>query len=97
MSNKFNIGDFVKMATSGWTPEAFNNAMDRIEKMNAEEMTEPSEAVESEEVDEKDKIIENLQNQIKNLQNKNVHQSAPDVNQATDEDILNNALLGLLS
>ena len=94
MANKFNISDFVKMATSGWTPEAFNNAMDRIEKMNSEpEHEEP----ESTEVNEKDAIIASLQAQVKDLQNKNVHQSAPENNQQTDEDIINNALMGLLS
>ena len=115
MANKFNISDFVKMATSGWTPEAFNNAMDRIEKMNSEpepteptepvepEPTEPTEPVEpeptepTEPVDEKDAIIASLQAQVKDLQNKNVHQSAPENNQQTDEDIINNALMGLLS
>ena len=105
MANKFNISDFVKMATSGWTPEAFNNAMDRIEKMNSEsEPTEPepTEPVEPEpteptEVDEKDALIALLQAQVKDLQNKNVHQSATENNQQTDEDIINNALMGLLS
>ena len=109
MANKFNISDFVKMATSGWTPEAFNNAMDRIEKMNSEpedeepEHEEPEEPEpeyeepESTEVDEKDAIIASLQAQVKDLQNKNVHQSAPENNQQTDEDIINNALMGLLS
>jgi len=114
MANKFNISDFVKMATSGWTPEAFNNAMDRIEKMNSEpeheepestevEHEEPEstevehEEPESTEVDEKDAIIASLQAQVKDLQNKNVHQSVPENNQQTDEDIINNALMGLLS
>ena len=112
MANKFNISDFVKMATSGWTPEAFNNAMDRIEKMNSEpepkpEPTEPvepepTEPVEPEpteptEVDEKDALIASLQAQVKDLQNKNVHQSVTENNQQTDEDIINNALMGLLS
>ena len=104
MANKFNISDFVKMATSGWTPEAFNNAMDRIEKMNSEpEHEEPEstevehEEPESTEVNEKDAIIASLQAQVKDLQNKNVHQSAPENNQQTDEDIINNALMGLLS
>lgn len=114
MANKFNISDFVKMATSGWTPEAFNNAMDRIEKMNsAPEHEEPEsdepeheepesgepehEEPESTEPDEKDALIASLQAQVKDLQNKNVHQSAPENNQQTDEDIINNALMGLLS
>ena len=104
MANKFNISDFVKMATSGWTPEAFNNAMDRIEKMNSEpEHEEPEstevehEEPESTEDDEKDALIASLQAQVKDLQNKNVHQSAPENNQQTDEDIINNALMGLLS
>ena len=106
MANKFNISDFVKMATSGWTPEAFNNAMDRIEKMNSEppvepEPTEPPVEPESTEppveLDEKDALIASLQAQVKDLQNKNVHQSAPENNQQTDEDIINNALMGLLS
>ena len=123
-TNKFNISDFVKMATSGWTPEVFNNAMDRIEKMNSEVEHEEPESIEVEheepesieveheepesteveheepestEVDEKDAIIASLQAQVKDLQNKNVHQSATENNQQTDEDILNNALMGLLS
>lgn len=122
-TNKFNISDFVKMATSGWTPEAFNNAMDRIEKMNSEpepkpepteppvepesteppvepESTEPPvepEPTEPTEPDEKDALIASLQAQVKDLQNKNVHQSATENNQQTDEDIINNALMGLLS
>ena len=119
MANKFNISDFVKMATSGWTPEAFNNAMDRIEKMNSvsepteppiepepteppvepepTEPTEPPVEPKPTEPDEKDALIASLQAQVKDLQNKNVHQSAPENNQQTDEDIINNALMGLLS
>lgn len=111
MANKFNIGDFVKMATSGWTPDAFNSAMDRIEKMNTEQANEegepteevieesdsPEEVIEESIPDDKDMMIENLQNQIKDLQTKFVHQSAPEPTQKADEDIINDALLGLLN
>lgn len=110
MANKFNIGDFVKMATSGWTPEAFNSAMDRIEKLNTEttdeegeqteeviEESDSPEVIEETDPDDKDLMIENLQNQIKDLQTKFVHQSAPEPTQKADEDIINDALLGLLN
>lgn len=43
--SKFSFGDFVALAKSGWTPEAFNSALDRIENINSQpdEPAEPDE------------------------------------------------------
>lgn len=45
---KFGFGDFITLAKSGWTPEAFNSALDRIESMNAAEESNEDESHESE-------------------------------------------------
>lgn len=39
---KFGFGDLITLAKSGWTPEAFNNAMDRIEALAAKESNDNS-------------------------------------------------------
>ena len=45
---KFGFGDFITLAKSGWTPEAFNSALDRIETMNAAEESNENESHEGE-------------------------------------------------
>ena len=73
---KFGFGDFITLAKSGWTPEAFNSALDRIETMNAAEESNENESHEGENEshesenenespeNEKDKEIADLKKQL---------------------------------
>ena len=73
---KFGFGDFITLAKSGWTPETFNSALDRIETMNAAEESNENESHEGENEshesenenespeNEKDKEIADLKKQL---------------------------------
>lgn len=85
--SKFGFADFITLAKSGWTPEAFNAALDRIESMNQEaeeeshdneEESQESEDNSSEDgaaaLEEKDARIKELEEQLKAAQAHNRQQ-----------------------
>lgn len=55
---KYGFGDFIALAKSGWTPEAVNSTLDRLEKMNEKEEAEETEE-DSTETETKTKESEN--------------------------------------
>ena len=75
---KFGFGDLITLAKSGWTPEAFNNAMDRIEALAAKESNGNSGAEGAdvpEESDDKDAKIAELEKQLAEAQKHNRQQN----------------------
>ena len=103
--SKINLSDFLTMAKSGWTPQAFNDALDRLEKLN-EEQTQDTQETESQEQteqqesqeqpDEKDAKIIELEKKIKEMQQTNINQDMSDANHKTDEDIIDEMLRNFL-
>ena len=88
---KIGFSDIITLAKSGWTPDAVNATLDRLEKMNEsdehedheehEEIVpdEPEEDVpedsEDDAPDEKDLKIAQLEKQLQDAQRQNVHEN----------------------
>lgn len=101
--SKFSFGDFVTLAKSGWTPEAFNNALDRIENINSQpdepaEPDEPGEPAEpntnestpdeANELDEKDLKIKELEGKLEKAQKLNSGQNNDTAEKKTVDDLV---------
>lgn len=81
--SKFGFGDFITLAKSGWTPETFNAALDRIETMNAAEADDGDQNQDDANQNQNDAN----QNQDDANQNQdNATQNQDDVNQQDEKD-----------
>lgn len=98
--------EVVSLAKEGYKPNDIREFIELAKASDVEdapaepkepaEPTEPAEPSEPKEPDEKDARIKELETLIANMQTKNVNQSVSPQTQ-TDEDILDNALQGLLN